>query len=113
MNFNMDKVVEGIMYTAVVGGGLAVSEIKQIPLTTLTPSLLLGIGILLMFTGKLHHVSALDRERAISDKFEKAYLNESEARATSDKQVSELLEYAKATDLFIKSQAKESKQGGD
>lgn len=113
MKMNLDKIAEGVMYTAVIGGGLVVGELSNVPVGTLTPSVLLGIGILLMFTGKLHHVSALDRERAVTDKFEKAYHNESEARATSDKQVSELLEYAKATDLFIKSLAKEKEQGGD
>lgn len=113
MKMNLDKIAEGVMYTAVIGGGVVVGELSNVPVGTLTPSVLLGIGILLMFTGKIVHVSALDREREVTNKFETAYQNEAEARNNSDRQVSELLEYAKATDLFIKSLAKDKKQGGE
>lgn len=72
-----------------------------INLANLTPSVLLGITVLLILTGRLVPRSALkDKDQQIELWRKTAELRE-EARATSDAQTAQLLELAKTTHSII------------
>jgi len=75
---------------------------EGIPLVSLTPSVLLGITVLMILLGKLRTNTSYQEKVKESDTWRKAYEAEREARATSDKQTGELLELAKTThDILI------------
>lgn len=68
---------------------------EGIPLVGLTAPTLLGIAVLLLFTGRLvPRATLLDKAQEASD-WKAAYEAEREARATSDQQTVELLEVSK------------------
>lgn len=72
-----------------------------IPLVGLTAPGLLGIAILLMFTGRLVPRATLKDKADECEKWRLAYEAEREARATSDAQTVELLEGVKANHAII------------
>ena len=68
-----------------------------IPIVSLTPSVLLGICVLLVFLGRLVPRSVLLDKAKEADKWRQAYEAERNARTLADAQTTELLEVAKAT----------------
>ena len=74
---------------------------EGIPLIGLTAPTLLGIAVLLMFTGRLVPRVTLQDKIAECDKWREAYEAERLARATSEAQTSELLEGIKANHDII------------
>lgn len=92
------------------------TEIFGIPISTLTASGLLGIAILFILMGKLWPDRAYQEKVKECDKWEKAYKDESAARALSDAQTSELLKQAKVTHALVVSMVgileKGSQSGG-
>lgn len=72
-----------------------------IPLSTLTPSFLLGLAVLMVFLGWIVPKRTLTRADEEAARWRKAYEAEREARATSDAQTVELLEVAKSSHDFL------------
>src|SRR6185503_3040876 len=68
-----------------------------ISIVSLTPSVLLGITVLMIFVGRLWTNSAYQEKCKEAERWRKAYETEKEARATSDAQTRELLEVGKST----------------
>jgi len=67
----------------------------------LTPSVLLGVTVLLLLTGRLIPRVTLNDKAAESERWREAYEKEREARAASDAQTQELLEVAHLTHAII------------
>jgi len=67
----------------------------------LTPSVLLGVTVLLLLTGRLIPRTTLTDKAAESERWRLAYEKEREARAASDAQTQELLEVAHLTHAII------------
>jgi len=72
-----------------------------IPIATLTPPVLLGIAVLLVFIGKLVPRFFYTEKVKEAEKWEKAYEAEREARRLSDAQTAQLLEQAKTTHQIV------------
>lgn len=72
-----------------------------IPIGDLSPAGLLGIAIILIFTGGLVPRWVYKGKVSESEKWHTAYELERQARAASDKQTDELLEVAKTTHSLI------------
>lgn len=72
-----------------------------IPITGLTTPTLLGIGILLILTGRLVPRWFYQAKVAEADNWKQAYNDEREARITVEAQSAELLEVAKTTHDII------------
>ena len=75
--------------------------IEGLPIMGLTAPTLLGVVILMLFTGKLWTASAYNEKKEEAERWKTAYEKEQEARAASDKQTTELLELARTTNAFI------------
>ena len=75
--------------------------IEGIPLTGLTAPALLGIAILMLFTGKLWTNSAFQEKCSEAERWRLAYEAERAARLESEAQTKELLEVAKTTQALI------------
>lgn len=75
--------------------------IEGFQLVDLTAPTLLGIGILMLMTGKLWTNAAYREKCKEADRWERAYKVEREARSTSEAQTAELLEVAKTTHNVI------------
>ena len=71
------------------------TEIVGIPIGVLTPSALLGLLILMLFTGRLWTNAAYQEKKEEADKWRQAYEKAEAARQLSDSQTTELLEFAK------------------
>lgn len=71
--------------------------IEGIDASTLTPSVLLGIFVLLIFLGVLVPYRSHRETVSEAERWRKAYESEREARALSDAQTTELLEVTKTT----------------
>ncbi len=71
------------------------------PIVGLTPSVLLGITVLLLLTGRIVPRVTLQDKSAEAEKWRKAYETEKEARTASDAQTQELLEVAHLTHAII------------
>ncbi len=74
---------------------------EGITLAGLTPSVLLGLAILMLFTGKLWTNSAYQQKVQEAENWKAAYETEREARAQSDAQTAELLEVAQTTQQIV------------
>lgn len=74
---------------------------EGIPLNVLTPSALLGLCILFIFLGKLVPVSYYREKCKEADRWRSAYETSEKARATSDAQAAQLLEFAKTTNTIV------------
>lgn len=72
-----------------------------IPIEVLTPSALLGVAVLMLLSGRLWTNAAFREKCKESNQWREAYLNEREARQTSDNQATELLELARTTHSLI------------
>ena len=83
----------------VEGGTLAMWD--GIPIVSLTPSVLLGIAVLMLFLGKLWTNKAYQEKCQEAERWRKAYEASEEARAISSSQTTELLELAKTTYSII------------
>lgn len=68
-----------------------------IPLVNLTPAVLLGICVLMIFLGRLVPHRYLAKSEKEAENWRLAYEKEREARTLADAQTTELLEVAKAT----------------
>ena len=68
-----------------------------IPLVNLTPSVLLGIVVLFILTGRLVPLRYLKEKIEEAEKWRAAYELERQARAAAEAQSAELLEVGKAT----------------
>lgn len=75
--------------------------IESIPLDGLSAPAMLGVLIMMLFTGKLWTNSAYQEKKEEADRWRLAYEAEREARQTSDSQTVELLEVTKTTQGFI------------
>lgn len=89
--------------------------LEGLTITSLTAPAILGLAVLMLFTGKIwtnpaHQEVVKEAQRwreAYLEKIEEAkhwhtaYQNEAAARSTSDAQTAELLEVAKTTQAFI------------
>lgn len=73
----------------------------DIAVGNLTASGLLGLAVMLLLTGRIVPRVTLQDKIQECERWRLAYEAEREARATSDKQTSELLEVAKTTQHFI------------
>lgn len=73
----------------------------EIQLVDLTAPTLLGLAILLVFTGRLVPRAFLKDKEEECMHWRRAYEAEREARMTSDSQTVELLELAKTTNMLI------------
>jgi len=76
-------------------------DVLGIPVSTLTPSALLGVAILMVMTGKLWPNSAYQEIKTERNYWRQAWEKEREARITSDTQTAELLEVSKTTYAFV------------
>lgn len=76
--------------------------IEGIPVLQLTPSVLVGITVLMLLKGWIVPRSTLQDKQKEADQWHTAYELEREARNTSDAQNRELLEVAKASAGFLK-----------
>lgn len=75
---------------------------EGIPVVQLTPSVLLGIAILMLLLGRLvPRATYLDKSNE-AEKWRQAYEAERAARTISDAQTRELLEIAKTSELFLR-----------
>lgn len=72
-----------------------------IPLAALSAPTILGLAIVMLFTGKLWTNPAYQEKAKEAERWRLAYEAEREARKTSDEQTTELLEVTKATHAFI------------
>ena len=68
-----------------------------IPLVNLTPSVLVGIVVLMILLGRLRTNKEYQEKCAESERWRNAYEVERDARVLADRQTAELLELAKAT----------------
>lgn len=75
--------------------------IEGIPIIGLTPSVLLGITVLLLLTGRIVPRVTLNDKAEEAERWREAYEAEREARNTSDAQTAELLEVAHLTHAII------------
>lgn len=75
--------------------------IEGIPLVDLTPSVLLGITVLLLLMGRIIPRATLSDKALEAERWREAYEKEREARNTSDAQTAELLEVAHLTHAII------------
>lgn len=82
--------------------------IESIPLVGLSAPAMLGVLIMMLFTGKLWTNSAYQEKKEEADRWRLAYEAEREARKTSDSQTVELLEVTKTTQGFIEAVFKNS-----
>ena len=82
--------------------------IESIPLDGLSAPAMLGVLIMMLFTGKLWTNSAYQEKKEEADRWRLAYEAEREARQTSDSQTVELLEVTKTTQGFIEAVLKNS-----
>lgn len=80
------------------------------PIVSLTPPILLGIGILLILVGRLVPRVYLVDKAAESERWRAAYEAEREARMTSDAQTAELLEMARAAHAIITAMSESSER---
>ena len=76
-------------------------ELAGIPIAGLTAPTLLGVAILLLFTGKLWTNNAYQQKAQECDRWREAYEKESEARRTANQQTIELLEVTKTTHHLV------------
>lgn len=74
---------------------------EGINLTTLTPSALLGIGILLVFLGRLVPYRSHRETVEEAERWRKAYEAEREARNVANSQTIELLEVARTSKSIL------------
>lgn len=81
--------------------GMAIAGIEDIRLVDLTAPTLLGIGILMLMTGRLWTNAAYREKCKEATEWKEAYETEREARSTSESQTAELLEVAKTTHNVI------------
>lgn len=77
------------------------AELWGIPLGILTPSALLGLTVLMLFTGKLWTNPAYQEKAKEAEKWRLAYEAENKARAIADTQAAQLLEQAKTTHALV------------
>lgn len=70
---------------------------EQVIISILSPSLLLGIAVYMLFKGQLWTNAAYEQKVKECEKWETAYNKESQARALADAQTVQLLEQAKTT----------------
>jgi hypothetical protein len=84
--------------------------IDGFPLVSLTPSLLLGIVVLLVLTGRLVPRIYLVDKGNESERWRLAYEAEREARQASDEQTRELLEMARTAHAVITSMSDTSER---
>ena len=75
--------------------------IDGIPLLELSPAVILGFAVILLFTGKLWTNAAYQEKVNEADRWREAYEKERTARELSDRQTEELLEVTKTTHAFI------------
>ena len=75
--------------------------IENIPLVGLSAPAMLGVLIMMLFTGKLWTNSAYQEKKEEAERWRLAYEAEREARKESDSQTVELLEVTKTTQGFI------------
>lgn len=75
--------------------------LEGIPIGGLTAPALLGLAILMLFTGKLWTNAAYQEKVAEAERWRLAYESEAKARAESDSQSKELLELGKTTHALI------------
>lgn len=75
--------------------------IEGIPIAGLTAPTLIGILVLMLFTGKLWTKAAYDEKVKEAAQWREAYEKSEESRRTSDGQTAELLELAKTTHSFM------------
>lgn len=71
--------------------------IDGIPILSLTPSVLLGIAVLMIFLGKLWTNKAYQEKVKEAERWRLAYEAEAKRATIADAQSAELLELAKAT----------------
>lgn len=83
------------------GLAAAPSVFGDIPIAGLTAPTLLGIFVLMMFTGKIWSNNAYQEKVKEAERWRSAYEAEREARIESDKQTTELLEVTKTTHAVI------------
>lgn len=76
-------------------------DLGNIGILDFTPSVLLGVAILLILTGRLIPRFFLDRADCDAERWKKAYETAEEARRTSDAQVIELLEMSRTAHAII------------
>ena len=76
--------------------------IDGIPVISFTPSVLLGIAILMLLTGRLIPKSTFLDKTKEAEQWHQAYEAERAARTISDAQTRELLEIAKTSELFLR-----------
>lgn len=76
--------------------------LEGISVGVLTPSVLVGITVLMLLRGLLVPRSTLQDKQEEANRWHQAYELEREARNTSDAQNRELLEVAKASAGFLK-----------
>lgn len=83
-----------------------------IPMSDLTASALVGIAVLLIFTGRLVPKNVWQEKSSEADRWRSAYEIEREARAASEEHNTELLELAKTTHAIVVAAFKPTKEGG-
>lgn len=76
--------------------------LEGISVLALTPSVLVGITVLMLLRGLIVPRSTLQDKQKEADQWHQAYELERTARSTSDAQNRELLEVAKASAGFLK-----------
>lgn len=74
---------------------------EVIPLEDLSSSVLLGLCVLLILTGRLVPRAILKDKDAESERWRNAYEAEREARAVSDEQTADLVELARTTNDIV------------
>jgi hypothetical protein len=72
-----------------------------LPVFTYTPGALLGVAILLVFTGRLLPRFTYTQKSLEADKWREAFEKEREARAASDAQTAELLQVSQTNHKII------------
>jgi len=72
-----------------------------IPVEILTPGALLGLFVLLVFTGRITTRASLTDKNQEIERWRQAYEFEREAHAAADAQVGELLDVAKTSQAVI------------
>ena len=82
--------------------------IESIPLVGLSAPAMIGVLIMMLFTGKLWTNSAYQEKKEEAERWRLAYEAEREARQASDSQTIELLEVTKTTQGFIEAVFKNS-----
>ena len=79
-----------------------------ISVVQLTPSVLLGIAILMLLMGRLIPRTTYQDKANEAEKWRQAYEAERAARTISDAQTRELLEIAKTSELFLRAVVQQS-----